>query len=332
MKKPDTIQSTVTPVLYPGFGPRSNVARVQRLETGAQRIQRGQLRPSAGSYVRLPVATLTTKINSSQNLDLSKTAIGKRGGVSIHGGNGPFAYTSTTSSITWYWDGTHGSQIPVIQRADGSRVTLPIAGSGLTVTGLAANTTYYFLPFWIVNNLCNIGWVQGTVGVPQIAFVLTDTNNAVTTSFYLLQQSSEGNEPLTAGFMTAATTISGSGGGGAGGGGSTGCVRSGTDIKTLGGLKHTVEVLTESEWVHLRVADGRELWCTYDHPLFDVSHGKRRADELQMGDFLITDIGEQRLVTAEFKNKMCSKYRVRMPTGHLYWANGFLSHNMKAKT
>jgi len=221
--------------------------------------------------------------------------------------------------------------VPVITRADGSRFTVPTAGSGLTISGLAAATTYYFLPFWNINNLCNIGWVQGTTGSPQIAFVVADTTDLVNAPFYAMQQTLQSNEPLSTGFMTAATTAAGSGGGGAGGGGGGGhaCVMSGTDIVALGDLPFSLEVLPETQWVQLRIEDGRELCCTYDHPLYHAERGKVRADELTEGDLVITDIGEQEITVRKFFHRKCSKHKVLMEKGHLFWANGFLSHNIK---
>src|ERR1700757_2330309 len=210
--------------LYPGFSNTvpPGFGRIQRLEKGSQRTQRGQIRPTSGNFTRLPINVLHTNVNGTQVLDISKLYIRKIGGVSVSGNTAGFAYTATTTTITWYWDGTNSSHVPVINRADGSRFTVPTSGSGLTVSGLTANTTYYFLPFWSINNLCNIGWVQGTVGTPQIAFVVGDTTDPVNNPQYLMQQTFQGNEPLSTGYMTAATTASGSGSGGGGGGGGGG--------------------------------------------------------------------------------------------------------------
>ena len=301
--------------------------RVQRLEKGAQRFQRGTLRPTSGQYTRIPVNVLTT-VQSKQILDLSHTAIKKIGGVPPSTNNQGFAYTSTDHSLTWYWDGTNSSSVPVINRSDGSRFTVPTAGSGLTVSGLSASTDYYFLPFWNTNNVCNIGWVQGTLGTPQIAFTLADTTDPVNSPVYVMQQTLQGNEPL-AGFIKGTTAAGGGSGGGGGGGGY--CVMAGTDIETVGDLPYTIEVIPETEWVHLTIEDGRDLYCTNDHPLYDSRLGRVRADSIGEGDIVITDIGEQRIVRADFARRVCSKHCVKMEKGHLYFANGFLSHNVKPK-
>jgi len=81
--------------------------------------------------------------------------------------------------------------------------------------------------------------------------------------------------------------------------------------------------------VYLRVEDGRDLHCTYDHPLYHAVEGKKRADSFSEGDLIITDSGEQRVTFIAFSRRVCSKYRVHLPKGRLYWANGFLSHNFK---
>ena len=335
--------------IYPGFYGTTppGFGRLQRLELGTQRTQRAALRPTVtpftipgqpvqarrglGNYTRMPNNLLFTKSNGTQVLDVSKVFIRKIGGVSVSANTSGFAYTATTTTLTWYWDGTNGSRVPVITRADGSRFTVPTSGSPLIITGLVAATTYYFLPFWNINNLCNIGWVQGTTGSPQIAFVVADTTDAVNTPFYLMQQTLQQNEPLTSGFMSAATPSSGTGGGGGGGWGSSGsgCVMAGTDIVPLGDSTYSIEVLRNTEWVHLVIEDGRDLYCTYDHPLYDAVDGRTRADMLTPGRLLITDQGEQRLVSSEFHQRVCSKHKVHMERGHLFWANGFLSHNVK---
>lgn len=315
--------------LYPSFSKTPWSDRIQRLEKGAQRFQRGSLRPTSGSYARTPVGLLTTLPDKSQGISLTNSALRKRGGVSVSGNTAGFAYTSTASSITWYWDGSNGSRVHVITRADLSRFTIPTSGSGLTISGLAASTTYYFLPFWNANSTCNIGWVQGTVGSPQIAFVVGDTTDPVNSPVYLMEQTSQNNEPLSGGFMTAVTASSGGSGGGGAGDGGIRCVMSGTDVVTVGDLPYSINVYPESEWVRLTIQDGRILHCTYDHPLYHAENGRVRADELSIGDYVITDSGEQQILGADFVRRVCSKHEVVMPKGHLFWANGFLSHNVK---
>ncbi len=55
-----------------------------------------------------------------------------------------FSYTSTTTSITFYWDGTNGSSQIQIAWPDGSVTKVPLAK--LVITGLTPGTTYHFYP------------------------------------------------------------------------------------------------------------------------------------------------------------------------------------------
>jgi hypothetical protein len=311
--------------LYPGFTNTTppGQSRLERLETGTQRFQRGTVRPTSGSYARFPKNLLLTKQNTTQILNLRTSAVQKKGSVGPASNTYGFAYVSTTTSITWYWDGTNASRVLVIHRADGSAFTVPTGR--ITITGLTANTNYYFLPFWNTNNLCNIGWVQGTVGAPQIAFVLADISDPVNGPQYLMEQNEQANEALSGGFMLASTPVSGGGGGGGGGS----CVMSGTEIEPLGGLDYQIEVLPEFEWVQIKMEDSRVLTCTLDHPLYHAVTGKTDASELAEGDLLITDQGQMPIMSIRRIQRKCSKYKVMMPKGHLYWANGLLSHNQK---
>lgn len=302
--------------------------RLQRLETGAQRLQNNVIRPTQGKYARLP----SDAIDANNNVSLVTSKIKKLGGVPPTANTSGFAFTQTAASITWYWDGTNSSKVLVVHRADNTNFTVPTAGSPLTISGLAAATDYYFLPFWNPLNLCNIGWVQGTLGSPQIAFTLADTLDVVNAQQYLIAQQNQTNEPLTTGFMKASTTGgSQPPGGGGGGGGPGNCVMAGTEIETLGGFEYETDVLGNNDWVYLKAKNGYELFCTAMHELYHAQHGKIAADKLTEGDIVITDAGEQELVQAQWTTRKCSLWRVKMKQGHLYWANGFLSHNKLAR-
>jgi hypothetical protein len=308
------------------YKPFTNVGgldyRLRRLEVGAQRQRGGQLQMTTGQYARIPANTL----KGATKIDLTLSTIRKVGSLSPAGNTSGFAYTSTANSISWFWDGTNGSTVIVLNRSDGTVQVIPTAGSGLTITGLAGGTTYYFLPYWTPNQGCNVSWVTGTIGLPQIAFVLADTTSVTTGNLFLVQQSLQAREQLTGGWMSATTGSSGGGGGGGSGGH---CVMSGTDIVPLGGLDYLVEILGESEWLRLTADDGRMLDCTLNHPLYTPEHGKTPADTLVVGDTVILDNGLRSVRSKMRYRKQCSKWRIRMPDGHLYYANGWLSNNLK---
>jgi len=309
--------------IYPGFSSQDNtIYRLQRLETGAQRLRRGQLQTTTGAYARIPTDTLKT----GSSIDLSHSTIRKVGSVPPTGNISGFAYVGGANSITWYWDGTNGSTVIVLHRSDKSIQVIPTTGSGLQVTGLLGGTTYYFLPYWLPNQKANVGWVQGTVGSPQIAFVLADTKSVTSGSFYLLQQALQDREPLTSGWMSAATGSSGGGGGGGGGGN---CVMSGTDIVPVGGIEYKIQVHKETDWVRLETEDKRVLFCTHNHPLYHDEKGRVVADSLLPGDPVLMDDGVREVKDVDWMTRVCSKHSVHMPHGHLFYANGYLSHNQK---
>ncbi len=138
--------------------------------------------------------------------------------------NGSFAYTSTTTSITFYWDGTHGSTALVIYLDDGTTIIPPY--NSFTVTGLTANTTYYFYP--IYNPATGlVGFVTGGAGSngsPACAYSSASYGSTQ-------QQFMKNVLALSNGSVTAATPASGSGGGGGLGGGGQ-CVRSTMLVRT----------------------------------------------------------------------------------------------------
>lgn len=291
--------------------------RVRRLERGRQYERRGSLVVPSGTYAGVPSDVL-----SNGQIDLaSSTAVVAQGSISPFGIKGKFGFTATTTSITVYWDGTNGSELISILRADGRVIAIP--GNSLTVSGLSPSTTYGFLPFWSAFNTCGIGWVVGDSGTPKFAFTA-----AGETAVALNQQSLQGREQLSNGYITYATTASGTSSGGGGGGGN--CVMLGTDIDPLGDSEYRTEHHQQNDWIHIQ-AEGlpRSLNCTPDHPLYNPDKGKVRADSFHLKDWIITENGMYRIVEARPFIQVCTKVKVLMKHGHLFWANGYLSNNNK---
>lgn len=88
-----------------------------------------------------------------------------------------FTFTATTTSIAMYWDGTNSSQLLRIYRDDNT-VAGPFAGNQL-VTGLLANTKYFFYPYFdetaqVVRFVSQPGALTNPVGSPPIAYTATD--------------------------------------------------------------------------------------------------------------------------------------------------------------
>ena len=119
-----------------------------------------------------------------------------------------------------------------------------------------------------------------------------------------------------------------SGGGGGGGGGQAGCVLVGTDVATLGDLPHERKELDETYWVQVTLKDGRQLQATRNHPVYS-ERGKISLATVPIGGKLITDVGLVEVAKKIYILEPGTKWQVIMPKGHLYWANGILSHNLK---
>lgn len=295
----------------------SERARLQRLEVGSPYLRADALIATKGTYSRTPAGLL-----NAGNFDIRSAKIINQGSITpTSSTSGAFAYTSDTSSIHWYWDGTNSSKRIIQRRADGSKFVIP-AGD-LNVTGLSANTTYYFYPFWPTYSLCQIGWVQinGTsVGTPAIAFSAKSDDA-------LQLQALADREPLTAGAMTGATTAAGSGSGFGGGGGQA-CVMAGTAIEPVGESPYSVGIHPQNDWVRIE-AGLYSLSCTPNHPLYAEHCGRIQARDVVVGMELLCSDGVRRVTGRDTFLRACSKRSVHLDAGHLYWANGFLSHNSK---
>lgn len=302
--------------------------RVTRLERGEQYFRAGKLVTPSGKFAGIPVGLL----DSSNKISIV-TGVTAIGSIPPAGVTGKFAFTATSTSITIYWDGTNTSVLLSVLRADKTAEQIP--GNNLTISGLTPSTTYGFLPFWSPFVNCGVGFVVGDSGTPQFAF-----SPSAQTIANGMQQLQTGREALTNGFITWPTPASGSsgpGGGtvsGSGGAGGPGCVMLNTKIKPLAdSQEYSTFHMRQTDWLNFVVENTVDcptmLNCTPDHPLYHADKGKIRADEFQEGDWIITDHGEQKLSRVAPFYRDCTKVKVEMPSGHLFFANGFLSHNFK---
>ena len=84
---------------------------------------------------------------------------------------------ATTTTITFYWDGSNGSQPFQIFRDDGTIFGPFITGSGPVVTGLSPSTTYFFYPYFDEGlQRISFATIAGvSIGMPAWAF--TAQNN-----------------------------------------------------------------------------------------------------------------------------------------------------------
>lgn len=115
-----------------------------------------------------------------------------------------------------------------------------------------------------------------------------------------------------------------------------GCVMLGTPIDIIGDSPHSFEQLPQHEWVRIYTDRGRELIATPDHPVYTSRAGRTEMRDVHKGDMVITMSGEEK-VTEKYPDPRQGEHYVRpgfkvkvnMQYGHLFWANGFLSHNVK---
>lgn len=310
--------------------PEKMSRRIARLETIAPQILRGNGVAAQNQFFKY--GPLITSGLANGKIDISKTGsitfVGSMGQTVVDGQFSIGAPTSATSS-TIYWDGTNGSRQIVLRRADGTN--FPIPGSTQIVTGLTAGNGYTYMAYWIPGNVCTIAWAQGTAGTPQIAF--DNTASASTFNIGNATLTQAGHEKL--GVFSFTQPASGTS--------SPGnpvtppvknpgmCVRLGTEIDPLGPInpdEWRTEMTAQDDWIALGTQRGLRLDCTPSHPLY-TDNGKTPAEKLKVGDWLLTEIGMEKLIKCDPWKHRCTKQQVFMNYGHLYYANGFLSSNAK---
>jgi hypothetical protein len=312
------------PSLY-GFADQTDTSkilnRLRRLDASVPRTRGGVLQSTGSGMTTAPDGLF----GPNGQVLLASADISKVGSLSPTFNNTGFGISATDVGMVIYWDGVNaGSQIIVLHRADGTRLAIP--PGQITVTGLTAGTTYYALPFWSSYNQCTIGWVQGTVGAPQILFTsIIDLTNA-------WQQNQANREPLTSTYLTFATNTSSASYNPpvtAPGGGTLHCVMLGTEIETVDGEDYETKHYHEGVWWYIRDSQRHWLNCTINHRLYDAEGFPKQAQDFEIGDVIVHRTGNFEVVESAQFDRACTKVEVLMPRVHLFWANGFLSHNIK---
>lgn len=137
-------------------------ARLSRLEAGFPTKVAGQVTFSNSSQA---VPGASTVMPSGQVAPTGITATGSTFAFVVQGN---FAFTSTGSAITIYWDGSNGSKLLAIRRADGSNYSI-LAGS-MTIGGLTPGVQYGLSSFVAIAQPDHLSFVQGDAGTPEFAF------------------------------------------------------------------------------------------------------------------------------------------------------------------
>lgn len=242
-------------------------------------------------------------------------------------------FTTTTTSVSFFWDGSNGSQPFQMFRDDGTVVGPFITGSGVTIAGLTPSTTYFVYFYWdeSVSQIKFSIIPDVGVGTPAAAFT---TLNFQAAQIQILR----GHVPLapslsSTGFATpGAGTGSGSGGGGGGAGGGQFCPLSGAPVKLYGEpewwtksekrQEHFIEVTTET---------GRKGIFSPTHMGF-LRSGLAPLCAWKVGEWALTEDGEELVTSLEHRYIPDGKVdRYEAERGHIYSAWGFLCHNVKLR-
>lgn len=132
-------------------------------------------------------------------------------------------YVVQPTTISFFWDGSNGTQPFQLFRDDNTIFGPFITGSPVKVTGLVAATLYYFYPYFDDSlKIIQFATVAGvSVGNPAIAF--TAKNNLAAQQQILRQRISLGallsSQGVTTPGVGSTTALGGSGGAGSGLGG-----------------------------------------------------------------------------------------------------------------
>ncbi|MHB8485498.1 MAG: hypothetical protein ACYDCM_07195 [Candidatus Acidiferrales bacterium] len=138
--------------------------------------------------------TLQTALTSGQ-VDPSKSGVLMKGAVPPARVSG-FSYTATTTSITWVWKGL------TIYRTDGTQISIP--NGSQAVTGLNANETYQFYPYYD-EATATFKWVTTSdVSFPSFTLISLAGAGEVTTTTSL--SLGTGNQSIELWFSTTTAT------------------------------------------------------------------------------------------------------------------------------
>lgn len=182
-------------------------SRLNRVEGAIPYIRRSN-QVYSGSAVKAPSQNAVNPVvkAAGDRLINPNTGLQAVGNTSPFVIQGKFNFTSTPDSIMLFWDGTNGSQIFVIKRADGTSFTVP--QGTLVISGLQAATIYGFLPYNKITASDALSFSVGDAGTPRFAF--SPSASAQLISAANQNQKAAVNEAITTGFIYFSTSGTGS--------------------------------------------------------------------------------------------------------------------------
>lgn len=178
-------------------------ARLSRLEAGYPASVAGRVTFSS-SALAVPATGSVTSSGAIAPIGIQAT-----GSTFAFVVQGNYAFTSTGDTITVHWDGSNGSKLLAIRRADNSNYSV-LAGS-MTIGGLTAGVQYGFSSFVSIAQPQTLSFVQGDRGTPQFAFSPAATPALISSASRTQRLTT--NERITEGliFFTANVGASGLG-------------------------------------------------------------------------------------------------------------------------
>lgn len=188
---------------FPNNSKLSNTddARLSRLEAGFPSSIAGKVTYS-NSTVTTPASGAVLASGA-----IAPTGIQATGSTFAFVVQGNFSFTSDGTSITIHWDGSNGSKLLAIRRADGSNYSI-LAGS-MTIGGLTTGVQYGFSSFVAIAQPQHLSFVQGGAGTPGFAFSPSATPAAISAASRTQRLTT--NERITEGLIYFTASVGGSG-------------------------------------------------------------------------------------------------------------------------
>jgi hypothetical protein len=107
------------------------------------------------------------------------------------------------------------------------------------------------------------------------------------------------------------------------------CVMLGTPIEVIGDSPFSLQQFPQNEWVRVVTDSNRVLVAVPNHRIYTTRAGATEMRDVRRGDSIVCVGGEETVLENKQFVRPGVKVCVHMDKGHLYWANGVLSHNVK---
>ena len=181
--------------------------RIKRSDGSIPYLRRANQVYSAAP-IKAPAASSVNTSNSGNYAagQVSNTGVQGVGNNTPFYVQGTFGFVASATTITIYWDGTHGSVPLVIKRVDGTNYSVPKGAIG--ILGLSPSTSYGFLPYNKLTNQDSLSFSVGDSGAPRYAF--SPTCPAALIASANQNQKLSTSEAITSAFIYFTTPASGS--------------------------------------------------------------------------------------------------------------------------